>query len=209
MELEYIIRLLIAAGVGSIIGIEREYRDKSAGFRTMILIAVGAALFTIISYEIGTRAGSDPARIASSIVSGIGFLGAGVIIKDGAKIRGLTTASTIWLTAALGMGIGAGYTAITVAAACIIMFALLALPYIEHWIDGLSMFHRYEIVFSKKDETQEIISRCDNQNLYVFDWSRSKVDGQVVLAVSVKGNIKDHQKFTDTLVASKNISDFS
>src|SRR5512138_2976902 len=103
---EDILKICLALVAGGLIGIEREFRDKAAGFRTLIFICVGAALFTIFSTKLaGDR---DPTRIAANIVSGVGFLGAGVILRDGGRVIGLTTAATIWLTAALGMGIGGG-----------------------------------------------------------------------------------------------------
>src|SRR5882724_5757237 len=102
---DIVLRLIVALVIGGIIGAEREYRSKSAGFRTMMLICLGAALFTILSIEIGEGENRD--RIAASIITGIGFLGAGVIFKDENRVNGITTAATIWITAALGMGIGA------------------------------------------------------------------------------------------------------
>ena len=103
---EDIIKLLLAVLTGGLIGAEREFRDKAAGFRTIILICVGAALFTMFSLRLGGD--KDPVRIAASVVSGVGFLGAGAILRSDGRIVGLTTASTIWLAAALGMGIGGG-----------------------------------------------------------------------------------------------------
>src|ERR1700753_837775 len=102
-------KLILAVVVGGLIGAEREYRSKSAGFRTLTLICIGATLFTILSELIGTH--GAPARIASNVVVGIGFVGAGVIFKGDAhsKVSGITTAAMIWVTAALGMAIGAGY----------------------------------------------------------------------------------------------------
>lgn len=93
----------VAFVIGAIIGLEREFRSKPAGFRTMILICVGSCLYTILSKEVG-NGGTD--RIASNIVTGIGFIGAGVIFKEGISVNGLTTAALIWVTAALGMAIG-------------------------------------------------------------------------------------------------------
>src|SRR5258705_7452785 len=102
-----VIKIFLALVIGSIIGAEREFRNKSAGFRTIILITLGSTLFTILSYRIGMH--SAPERIASNIVVGIGFLGAGVIFKTENRVSGLTTASAIWLAAALGMCVGSGY----------------------------------------------------------------------------------------------------
>ena len=93
----------VAFIIGAIIGLEREFRSKPAGFRTMILICVGSCLYTILSKESNTV---SPDRIASNIVTGIGFIGAGVIFKEGISVNGLTTAALIWITAALGMAVG-------------------------------------------------------------------------------------------------------
>src|SRR5690349_11417101 len=101
-----ILRLLLAAAIGGIIGVEREYRNKSAGFRTLILICMGSALFTNLSILIGDYSHD---RIASNIVTGIGFLGGGVIFKSDNGVNGLTTAATVWITTALGMTVGGGY----------------------------------------------------------------------------------------------------
>src|SRR5574342_200803 len=103
---EYLIKLGMAVLVGGVIGAEREFQDKAAGFRTIILITLGSTLFTIFSVSMDP--GFTRTRIAANIVTGIGFLGAGAMIREGGRIAGLTTAATIWLSAALGMGIGAG-----------------------------------------------------------------------------------------------------
>lgn len=105
--------------VGMMLGAERELKDKAAGFRTITLICLGSTLFTVLSYKLGGGESEDATRIASYVVSGIGFLGAGVIFKDGFSINGLTTASIIWIAAAIGMSIGFGqfYTALTFLAA--------------------------------------------------------------------------------------------
>src|SRR5687767_13586231 len=105
MEINYddLIKILVSFFIGMMLGIEREFNNKSAGLRTIILITVGSTLFTIFSMHIGYR--YAPERIASNIVMGVGFIGAGVIFKGNAGISGITTATTIWLSAALGMGI--------------------------------------------------------------------------------------------------------
>jgi putative Mg2+ transporter-C (MgtC) family protein len=102
LSMEDVVKIILAVAAGGLIGLEREFRDKAAGFRTLIFICMGAALFTIFSARLaGTN---DPTRIAANIVSGVGFLGAGVILREGGRVIGLTTAATIWLTAALGIG---------------------------------------------------------------------------------------------------------
>ncbi|MHB8469674.1 MAG: MgtC/SapB family protein [Gaiellaceae bacterium] len=112
-----LLRLAVASGLGAAIGLERELRERQAGLRTHLVVCLGSALFTLVSaygfrdfIEAGTAyASTDPTRIAAQIVSGIGFLGAGAIIRQGLSVRGLTTAATLWLVAAIGMASGAGY----------------------------------------------------------------------------------------------------
>ncbi|HKU55405.1 MAG TPA: MgtC/SapB family protein [Gaiellaceae bacterium] len=112
---EVLLRLFVAAALGGAIGLERELRERQAGLRTHLVVCLGAALFTLVSaygFEGVLSQGrvvADPTRIAAQIVSGIGFLGAGAIIRQGLSVRGLTTAATLWLVAAIGMASGAGY----------------------------------------------------------------------------------------------------
>ena len=108
---EVLLRLFVAAALGGAIGLERELRERQAGLRTHLVVSVGSALFTLVSaYGFAEFDGKvDPTRIAAQIVSGIGFLGAGAIIRQGLSVRGLTTAASLWLVAAIGMAAGAGY----------------------------------------------------------------------------------------------------
>ena len=104
-----LLRLSVAAALGGAIGLERELRERGAGLRTHLVVCVGSALFTLVSAYAFVGPHVDPTRIAAQIVSGIGFLGAGAIIRQGLSVRGLTTAATLWLVAAIGMASGAGY----------------------------------------------------------------------------------------------------
>jgi len=124
-----LLRLLLAAALGAVIGYQRERAGKPAGLRTHVLICVGAALFTIASLY-GFGAGADPARVAAGIVAGIGFLGAGAIMRTGEGIvAGLTTAATIWAVAAIGLAVGAGlYLASAVATALTLIVLFLPHP---------------------------------------------------------------------------------
>jgi putative Mg2+ transporter-C (MgtC) family protein len=126
-------RLLLAAGLGAVIGLEREYHQKPAGLRTNILIALGSALLTILSISIGT--GSTPDRIAAGIVTGIGFLGGGAILRSGKSVHGMTTAATIWVNAAIGMAAGAGEFATASAATGLTIVVLAVLPPIESYFE--------------------------------------------------------------------------
>ena len=120
-------RLLLAASLGAALGLEREYHQKPAGLRTNILIALGSALLTTLSSSIG-GAGATPDRIAAQIVTGIGFLGGGAILRSGTSVHGMTTAATIWVNAATGMAVGAGeFTTATMATVLtLIVLAVLA-----------------------------------------------------------------------------------
>jgi putative Mg2+ transporter-C (MgtC) family protein len=130
-ESELVRRLLLAALIGGLIGAERELRRKSAGFRTNILIALGSAVFTILSITMSEKA--DPTRIAAQIVTGIGFLGAGAILRTGDRdrVHGLTTAATVWVNAALGIAAGAGSYRLAITAAGITLAVLLILGPLE------------------------------------------------------------------------------
>ena len=128
-EIEVILRLLLAAALGAIIGYQRERAGKEAGLRTNILICVGAALFTIIS-AYGFSDG-DPGRVAAGVVTGVGFLGAGVILhRSGGAVVGLTTAATIWAVAGIGVAAGTGLYIISVVATALVLAALL-LPHLN------------------------------------------------------------------------------
>lgn len=135
LQLDLALRLVIAAVVGALVGLEREIHGHPAGMRTHLLVALGAALFTVLSAH-GFGAGGpgapvDPTRIAAQIVTGIGFLGAGAIVKEGATIKGLTTAASLWATAALGMAAGAGEHLLGIVATAIVLFSLWPL----HWVE--------------------------------------------------------------------------
>lgn len=125
IEVEMVLRLLLATALGSIIGYQRERAGKSAGLRTHILICVGAALFTVASLH-GFGAAADPARIAAGIVAGIGFIGAGAIMRRGeGVIEGLTTAATIWVVAAIGLAAGAGLYLVSAVTTAVVTIVLL------------------------------------------------------------------------------------
>jgi putative Mg2+ transporter-C (MgtC) family protein len=129
LQAELSARLLIAAALGAVIGAEREIHEHPAGMRTHLLVAFGCALFTVISIYgfLGGPAGTapvDPSRVAAQIVTGIGFLGAGAILKYGTSIRGLTTAASLWATAAIGLGVGAGQWLLGIVGAAIVLLSL-------------------------------------------------------------------------------------
>jgi putative Mg2+ transporter-C (MgtC) family protein len=131
---EAFLRLALAAVLGGVIGLEREYHRKPAGLRTNMLIALGSALFSILSVEFGAGAGS-PDRIAAQVVTGIGFLGAGAILRSGENVHGLTTAATIWVNAAIGMAAGLGSYIVAAVSAAITLVVLALLPFMEDFVE--------------------------------------------------------------------------
>lgn len=128
-EWEMVLRLLLATFLGGVIGFQREWTGKEAGMRTNMLIALGSALFTVLS--IYAFPGSDPSRIAAGVATGIGFIGAGVILhRDGGSVVGLTSAATIWAVAAIGMACGTGEYIIA-AGACVLTLVVLLIPHLN------------------------------------------------------------------------------
>lgn len=128
---QLLLRLLLAAALGGMIGLEREHSGKPAGFRTNMLICLGAALITEVSFNVAHTASGDPGRIAAQIVSGIGFLGAGTILHSRGSVYGLTTAATLWVVAAIGMAVGARSYLAAVIGTTLVMLALMILGRVE------------------------------------------------------------------------------
>jgi len=142
-QLDIAVRLVVAALLGAAIGLEREIHEHPAGMRTHLLVALGSALFTIVSIfgfvdvlGSGQAAPVDPSRVAAQVVTGIGFLGAGAILKFGTTVRGLTTAASLWATAAIGMAVGAADYIVAAVGSAIIVFSLWPLNWVEDRIHG-------------------------------------------------------------------------
>lgn len=164
MPTEYMMRLLIAAVLGAIIGLDREYRTKAAGFRTHFLVALGSALFMIVSVhgfddlakdQLTLR--MDPARIAAQVVTGIGFIGAGTIIFQKNTVRGLTTAAGVWVTAAIGMACGGGMFLIATVSTVMVLVGLEAFNYFLHRFDArrnLKQIEGTDTPASSQDENE-------------------------------------------------------
>src|SRR5438093_1181370 len=137
---EALLRLALAAALGAAVGLERELREREAGLRTHLLVSLGSALFTIASaygfreffVSNGALVRTDPTRIAAQIVTGIGFLGAGAIIRQGLSVRGLTTAATLWVVAAIGLTAGAGYYSAAAITTLLVILSLWRLRIAAH-----------------------------------------------------------------------------
>ena len=134
MPIDLVWRLLLAAGLGAAVGLEREYRQKPAGLRTNILIALGSALFTILSISLGHDSGNTD-RIAAQVVTGIGFLGGGAIMRNRDTVHGMTTAATIWVNAAIGVAAGTGQYLLATVTTALTLVVLVVLPPIETYFE--------------------------------------------------------------------------
>jgi putative Mg2+ transporter-C (MgtC) family protein len=201
-----IVRVLLAIIAGGIIGAEREYRNKSAGFRTMILISAGSCLFTIFSMAIGT---ANPDRIASNIVTGIGFIGAGVIFKTDDRVKGLTTAAVIWLTAAMGMGIGAGYYLFSFIGCGIALLVLVLFMFLEGWIDKANQIRTYNVVCNFKHGQIGHFEKLFRQHHLKFKRVKQGRNGLELSGTwIVQGKEINHDSLTHVLLNDNNIIRF-
>jgi putative Mg2+ transporter-C (MgtC) family protein len=205
---EIILQLALAVFYGAIIGFEREYRSKAAGFRTITMITLGATLFTILSSKFGNATSAD--RIASNIVMGIGFIGAGVIFKDAYAVSGLTTASCIWVSAAIGMAIGLSEYMI---ASVTVLFALIVLALFERiqdWIDRFHQIRTYRIVlhldYLKSQE--ELEARLKSLALRFKIKKCFRTTDDISFFYIVSGKSKRLDEFALFLVNSRDIKSF-
>lgn len=158
---EEIQKLLIAGALGAVIGMEREWRGKKAGFRTLMLVSLGSCLFTILSARMGSASETD--RIASNIVTGISFLGAGLIFKEDQVIQGLTTAATVWAAAAIGMAVGEGSYWLAFVAMCLVWLILVVFYRIQLALDGLHRTKAYRIRYLNTQALQQKIEEFFRQ----------------------------------------------
>lgn len=204
---EDLVKFALAVLFGAIIGAEREYRTKSAGFRTIILVTVGSTLFTLFSIRLGGANNAD--RIAANIVTGIGFLGAGAIFRAHDHVKGVTTAATIWMAAALGVGVGSGEYILSAIASVVVVIVLIGFTQAEKWIDNLNQARSYRITCVYEDETLYHYEDLFRQhNLKVHRGLQSRMGGQITGNWELQGSIKDHGKLTDTLLKDQRILSF-
>jgi putative Mg2+ transporter-C (MgtC) family protein len=202
-----IAHILFSLLIGAVIGAEREYRSKSAGLRTMMLVSVGSCIFTLLSIHIGSPNNAD--RIAANIITGIGFLGAGVIFKDDDKVTGITTATAIWSVAALGMAAGAGYIEIAGIATLIILIILIGLIYVQEFIDRSNQLRSYKIVCAYQQETLKKYELMFKQyHLKSFRGRQSKCEDEIVGRWLVQGSVKNHEALVNALLEDKDIKEF-
>ena len=199
-------RFLLVIIVGGLIGAEREYRSKFAGFRTMILICLGSFLFTTFSNYI-TNNTSD--RIASNIVTGIGFLGAGVIFRSDNRISGITTAATIWATAALGMGIATGQYTLVGIGTLIVLASLFLFTWLEDLIDVVNQSRTYRIVSPYREDLLHQYERSLKQcKLRYKRLKQTKSGDKLIGTWLVQGTEKHHTRFIEKILHDPHVSEF-
>ena len=166
--MSYLSRLVIALLIGGAVGLEREFKGKPAGMRTNMLICVGSCLIMIISIEIARTAvqTSDPGRIAAQVVTGIGFLGAGTIIRSRFHVVGLTTAATIWALSAIGLAVGAGYLVLSAVSALLITITLIFIGYVEGRLETKRSYHVVQVTIDRGEGViREIMALFAAMNL--------------------------------------------
>ncbi|MFD2285203.1 MgtC/SapB family protein [Pedobacter petrophilus] len=200
-------KFLLATLLCGLIGAEREYRSKSAGLKTMMMIGLGATLFTILSIKIGP---TSQDRIASNIVTGIGFLGAGVIFKEENRVKGLTTACIIWIVAAIGMAVGSGYYEQAIGVTAVVLLALIVFPFIEEIGDRRFTKRIYRIV--KKQHTQgdlESYEEVFRENKLKPQRGKHQLVNNIITGNwTATGTPTNHQRFVEQMLKDKDIIEF-
>ncbi len=198
---EILTKIFLAIVLGGALGMERQYHDKPAGYATNCLICVGAMLFTILSEYMG-HFGGDPGRIAAQVVTGVGFIGAGSILRDGNKISGLTTAAGVWLVAAIGMTIGYGQYILAMLTACAILLFQLGARKTIKWVEGLRHYDSINIVCEPNWNTVEKIAySLESQHVTVLKQEVTKQDNLFHVYIIATFTETEFQKITKELLA--------
>lgn len=203
---EDIIRLVVALVMGGLIGAEREYHGKAAGFRTMIMICVGSALFTMVS----ARIGGTTDRIAANIVNGVGFLGAGIIFREENRVKGLTTAASVWAVSALGMCVGSGHYDIALVGFVFIIGSLLLLTGFSKRISRLNQTRDYKIVTPFRNKTlnqyEKFFEEC---GLSPTRSQQQRIGTEIIGHWRVDGSQKNHEKCIKRLLNDPDVKEFT
>lgn len=191
-----LVLIFISVILGLFIGAEREYRNKSAGLRTFILVCFGSCLFTILSIKIGVN---DPDRLAANIITGIGFLGAGVIFKGDNKIDGITTATTIWATASIGMAVGSGYVYLSLMGTVLVLLILSSLTYLQSFIDNNHKIREYRIVVKNFEDVAYFENIFKNYHLKYFVVRQKFNQENITTTWMLTGKHTNHNLFIQQL----------
>jgi putative Mg2+ transporter-C (MgtC) family protein len=204
MQQEYfdIVKISIAFAAGALLGLEREYRSKPAGFRTMILICIGSCLFTILSSKVT----NNPDRIAANIITGIGFIGAGVIFKEGIGIRGITSAATIFIAAAIGMCIGFGYYILAIFVTILVLAVLIVLSKLEEVFDNFRQTKEYTIrIYGNNYSVNALEHDLEKMNIYFMRYKVLKNAEEIIVSYKIETKLHNHEKLNQFLLTNKNV----
>lgn len=175
-------KLLLAALLGGLVGLERELSHKPTGLRTNMLISVGAALFTIISYEMAANVGGDHTRIAAQIIPGIGFIGAGAVIREQAAIIGITSAATIFMVASIGMSVGAGMHATAIFTTMLLLVALVGLGKLESYLGVHDRMMNFRVILGAREDVLDRVHKIvEGTGLRADHWRTYQSDQGMVV----------------------------
>lgn len=215
MEWNLVLRLLVAGMLGAVIGLDREYRAKEAGFRTHFLVSLGSALFMIISQfgfaEMARANGAnyDGARVAAQIVSGIGFLGAGTIIFHKQFIRGLTTAAGMWATAGIGMAVGGGMYFIGVASTVLVLIGLevLTLVFVKAGLSSVSI----SFYTSDKSNLEKVVGEIHSKKYHLVSYNSAEenLGGVMLYKADITMKVKGHREHNGLFVFIQSLNNIS
>lgn len=194
-DADIMIRIVFAIILGSVIGLERELTNKSAGLRTQIMVCLGACIFTILSiYGFSTAVTlyplGDPSRVAAQIITGIGFIGAGTVLRQGLTVTGLTTASTLWIVAAIGMACGCGKLSIAVVSTVLAIAVLVLIRILEVKIMPRNLKHMRKLKISflcKYEEYDDVYKKLTDMFPEIVDYNHKTIDEE---GDNIKINIK-------------------
>ena len=205
LQTEHINQIIAEFVAGGLLGLEREYHSKPAGFRTMILICVGSCLFTILSSTFT----NNPDRIASNIITGIGFIGAGVVFKEGINVRGITSAATIWIAASIGMCIGLKQYGLALFVACLVLIVLIVLSKLEEAFDNLHQVKQYNIRFKAYEySVEELEAELEKIDVYFVRYQISKQHDEVIVDYKIEAVQSKREKVNYYLINNKCITGF-
>jgi putative Mg2+ transporter-C (MgtC) family protein len=197
LDLYVVGKLILAAVLGGLVGLERELSHKPAGLRTNMLICLGAALFTIISTETVRAFGAgDPARIAAQIIPGIGFIGAGVVIREKGTVVGITSAATIFMVASVGMAVGSGLIATAIFAALLLLGCLVVLGNVEQRLGLHARQMNFRIVAREPGNIeQRVRERADDLSIEPRDWRTNMIERGFLIEFEAEVTVPQEREF--------------
>ena len=198
-----IIKISLAVGCGGLLGFERQYKNKTAGFRTIILICLGSTIYTLVAQRAG-------AGVNINIVTGIGFIGAGVIFKDNVSVNGLTTAAVIWMSAAIGMSIGTNNYLLAISASVLTIVVLWLFHYLEAYVDKIHHDKIYNMVFSNADfdDVTLVEDMIKDNNLHSIRVQINKYNDNLQLVIKVSGHKKHIAKLDREFLKMEKMKSF-